>query len=81
MSSIEVKVPALKHGEGEVILAEWFVESGQVIEKDTAICELETAKVSFDVVAEEAGIIRYELEEGTTLLEGEVLAVIEKQDA
>ena len=79
--SIEVKVPALPESVSEATVAVWNKATGDVVERDEVICELETDKVMLEVPAVSAGTLgEIKAEEGATVGSGDVLALLEEGD-
>ena len=77
--TIEIKVPALPDSVADATVATWHKKTGDAIEKDEVIVELETDKVVLEVPATSNGILgKIEKEEGTTVLAGELLGSIEE---
>lgn len=77
--SIEVKVPALPESVSEATVAVWNKATGDVVERDEIICELETDKVMLEVPAVSAGTLgEIKAEEGATVGSGDVLALLEE---
>jgi len=73
--SVDVMVPALGESVTEATVATWFKAEGDRIEADEMLCELETDKVSVEVPAPSAGILRKILKpEGATVEAGGKLA-------
>ena len=77
--SIEVKVPALPESVSEATVAVWNKATGDVVERDEIICELETDKVMLEVPAVSAGTLgEIKADEGATVGSGDVLALLEE---
>lgn len=79
--SIEIKVPSVGESITEVTLSSWLKSSGDYVEQDEAICEIESDKASVELVAEKAGILTTVAEEGDTLEIGAVVASIDPSKA
>jgi len=77
MASIEVKIPSVGESVQEAILAEWFKEDGDVVEKDEPLFVIETDKVTLEVNAETAGTLSILVAAGETVEVGAVVARIE----
>lgn len=75
--SAEVKVPAVGESITSGIIAAWHKKDGEAVNSGDVIFTLETDKVSTEVTAPEAGILRTKAEEGAEVKIGEVVAVIE----
>ena len=54
---IEIKVPSPGESITEVEIANWLVESGDYVEKDQEICEIDSDKATLTINAEESGEI------------------------
>ncbi len=55
MSKIQIIVPALGESITEATVAKWYKNSGDFVSKDEVVVELETDKVTLEVVAAESG--------------------------
>lgn len=74
LRGVPIVVPALGEGVTECTLARWLVKPGDRVVRDQVILEVETDKVSVELVADEAGTIAaLELGEGTTAQVGAVV--------
>lgn len=51
-------VPAVGESITEVTVAKWLVENGDTVELDDVLCELESDKATFELVAEADGVIQ-----------------------
>ncbi|RZW02277.1 MAG: dihydrolipoamide succinyltransferase, partial [Rhodobacteraceae bacterium] len=75
--SVDVMVPALGESVSEATVSTWFKKSGDTVAQDEMLCELETDKVSVEVPAPAAGVLREILaKEGETVEAGGKLAVM-----
>jgi len=74
---VEVKIPHVGESVQEAILAEWFKQDGDSVAKDEALFVIETDKITLEVMAEVAGILRIQVPAGETVAIGAVVAVIE----
>lgn len=74
---IDIKIPTPGESITEVELAKWFVEEGEIVEKDQEIAEIESDKATLTLVAEESGKISLLIEEGTTVNLGETACRID----
>ncbi|MEN8928058.1 MAG: 2-oxoglutarate dehydrogenase complex dihydrolipoyllysine-residue succinyltransferase, partial [Flavobacteriales bacterium] len=61
----------------EVEIAEWLVETGDWVEKDQAIAEVDSDKATLELPAEESGIITLKAEEGDAVAVGAVVCLID----
>jgi len=74
---IEIKVPTVGESISEVQLLRWNKKTGDYVERDQVIAELESEKATFEVNAEKAGILTTVAAEGDQLKIGELLATID----
>lgn len=78
--SIEVLVPNLPESVSDATLATWHKKPGDRVDKNENLVDLETDKVVLEVPAPDSGILReIRKENGSTVVAGEVLAVLEPQ--
>ncbi|MGI8951835.1 MAG: 2-oxoglutarate dehydrogenase complex dihydrolipoyllysine-residue succinyltransferase [Chitinophagaceae bacterium] len=75
---IEIKVPPVGESISEVTLLKWVKKDGEFIDRDEVIAELESEKATFEVNAEQSGILKTVAKEGDTLKIGSVLATIDE---
>lgn len=76
---IEIKVPTIGESITEVMLLRWLKKDGEYVERDEVVAELESEKATFEVNAEQAGIIKLNpINEGDTLKIGDWLASIDE---
>ncbi len=78
---IEIKVPAVGESINEVTLLKWVKKDGDYVERDEVIAELESEKATFEVNAEQAGMLKTAALEGDSLRIGDLLASIDEQAA
>jgi len=72
---LPIVVPTVGESVTEVVLARWLVKPGDRVVRDQPILEVETDKVSVELVADEAGTIAaLELREGDTAPVGAIVA-------
>jgi 2-oxoglutarate dehydrogenase E2 component (dihydrolipoamide succinyltransferase) len=70
----DIMTPALGESVTEATVARWAKQSGEAVKRDEVLVELETDKVSLEVVAPEDGILsEIDAEEGATVLPGQRL--------
>jgi pyruvate/2-oxoglutarate dehydrogenase complex dihydrolipoamide acyltransferase (E2) component len=62
------------------VLATWFVPEGATVSADQLIAEVQVDKVSADVVAPVAGVIRLLVAEEAVVTQGSPIARIEESD-
>lgn len=75
---IEIKVPSVGESISEVTLLKWTKKDGEYVERDEVIAELESEKATFEVNAEQSGLLKIIAQEGDTLQIGSVLADIDE---
>ena len=75
---IDIKVPTIGESISEVTLLKWTKKEGDWVERDEVIAELESEKATFEVNAEQAGILKPLAKEGDTLNIGDVVAQIDE---
>src|SRR5678810_803642 len=76
---IEIKVPTVGESISEVTLLKWLKKDGEYVDRDDVIAELESEKATFEVNAEQSGVIKLIAREGATLNIGDVLANIDEK--
>ncbi len=75
--AVDVEIPTMGESVSEVILIEWLKADGEFVERDEAICVLETDKANVDLPAPAAGLLKHGAEIDATLGIGAVIAQIE----
>lgn len=75
---IDIKVPTVGESISEVTLVKWLKKDGEYVDRDEMIAELESEKATFEVNAEQAGILKTVGKEGDTLNIGDVVAQIDE---
>jgi 2-oxoglutarate dehydrogenase E2 component (dihydrolipoamide succinyltransferase) len=75
---ISIKVPTVGESITEVTLLKWTKAEGAWVDRDEVIAELESEKATFEVNAEQAGILFHKATEGDSILIGDVLADIDE---
>lgn len=79
---IDIKVPTVGESISEVTLLKWNKKDGDYVERDEVIAELESEKATFEVNAEQAGVIKLgTYKEGDTIKIGDLLASIDESAA
>ncbi|MBX2887143.1 MAG: 2-oxoglutarate dehydrogenase complex dihydrolipoyllysine-residue succinyltransferase [Ferruginibacter sp.] len=79
--SIEIKVPPVGESINEVTLVKWLKNDGEWVDRDEVLAELESEKATFEVNAEEAGVIKHIAKEGDDLAIGDVICSIDTDAA
>ena len=78
---IEIKVPTVGESINEVTLVKWLKKDGDYVERDEVIAELESEKATFELNAEQAGVLKQIGKEGDTLNIGDAVAQIDEAAA
>lgn len=73
---MEIRIPTVGESVIEALLAKWHKADGSAVQKDEAICEIETDKITMDLYAEVAGVLTITAAAGTTLPVGSVIGQI-----
>ena len=79
--AIEIKVPSVGESITEVTLVKWMKKDGQWVERDEMIAELESEKATFEINAEQAGVLKIIAVEGDTLKIGDIACSIDTDAA
>lgn len=77
MAIVELKVPSPGESITEVVIARWVRNTGDVVEKDEVLAEIDSDKATLTLNAEEAGKIEVLAEEGDTVKVGQVVVKID----
>ncbi|MDQ6845105.1 MAG: 2-oxoglutarate dehydrogenase complex dihydrolipoyllysine-residue succinyltransferase [Bacteroidota bacterium] len=75
--SIEIKVPSVGESINEVTLTKWIKHDGDWVDRDEVIAELESEKATFEINAEQQGILHTIAKENDTLNIGDVACTID----
>lgn len=78
---IEIKVPAVGESISEVSLVQWLKAEGDWVERDELLCEMESEKATFELNAEQAGILHIVAQAGETINIGDVACTIDETAA
>lgn len=78
---LDIKVPAVGESISEVTLVKWLKKDGEYVNRDELLCELESEKATFELNAEQAGVLRIVAQEGATLAIGDVACQIDETAA
>ncbi len=78
---IDIKIPTVGESITEVTLIKWLKPNGSYVNRDEILCELESEKATFELNAEQAGILHYVAEENATLLIGDLACTIDETAA
>ncbi|GIJ95987.1 2-oxoglutarate dehydrogenase complex dihydrolipoyllysine-residue succinyltransferase [Capnocytophaga stomatis] len=74
---LEMKVPSPGESITEVEIARWLVKTGDYVEKDQAIAEVDSDKATLELPAEASGVITLQAEEGDAVKVGQVVCLID----
>jgi 2-oxoglutarate dehydrogenase E2 component (dihydrolipoamide succinyltransferase) len=77
MATIDIKVPSPGESISEVRIAQWLVKSGDVVEKDQVIAEIDSDKATLELSAEAEGKIEVLAAADATVNVGDVVARID----
>jgi 2-oxoglutarate dehydrogenase E2 component (dihydrolipoamide succinyltransferase) len=72
--ALDVKVPAVGESVTEAMIHKWHKQSGDFVERDEVLLELETDKATVEVVAESSGKLEVVRKQGETVKIGDVVA-------
>jgi 2-oxoglutarate dehydrogenase E2 component (dihydrolipoamide succinyltransferase) len=78
---LDMKVPSPGESISEVEIASWLVSTGDYVQKDQAIAEIDSDKATLELPAEAAGRIEILVEPGTTVSVGQVVCRIDTSAA
>jgi len=74
---LQIKVPTVGESISEVVISRWNKKTGDYVEMDELLCELESDKATFELNAEAAGVLSTKGNEGDTIAIGELIAEID----
>ncbi|HEV8082506.1 MAG TPA: 2-oxoglutarate dehydrogenase complex dihydrolipoyllysine-residue succinyltransferase [Chitinophagaceae bacterium] len=75
--AIEIKVPSVGESINEVTLTKWIKKDGDWVDRDEVIAELESEKATFEINAEQQGILHTVAKENDTLKVGDIACTID----
>ena len=79
MANKDILVPNMGESVTEATISKWFKKAGDAIKQDEPLCELETDKVTMEVPAPAAGMLKeIKAAQGAVVSIGQVLGVIEE---
>lgn len=78
---LEIKVPTVGESISEVVIARWNKKTGDYVNMDELLCELESDKATFELNAEKAGVLTTKGNEGDTIKVGDVICLIDETAA
>jgi 2-oxoglutarate dehydrogenase E2 component (dihydrolipoamide succinyltransferase) len=76
--SIEVKIPTVGESITSGVLSTWHKKDGESVASGDVLLTLDTDKVSTEITAESAGVLKIKAQEGAEVQVGEVVATIEE---
>ena len=76
---LEMKVPSPGESIKEVEIATWLVKTGDYVEKDQALAEVDSDKATLTLNAEASGVIKILAKEGETIAVGSVVCSIDTE--
>ena len=79
--TLEIKIPSVGESVQEAVLAEWFKQDGDAVQKDDPLFVIETDKVTLEVVAEADGVLTILVPAGETVSIGAVVGSLLPVDA
>ncbi len=77
---IEVKVPSVGESVQEILISQWLVKDGDIVNEDEPVAELETDKATVEVPSPATGKIKIIKQEGEVVNPGDVIATVEVVD-
>jgi 2-oxoglutarate dehydrogenase E2 component (dihydrolipoamide succinyltransferase) len=75
--ALEMKVPSPGESITEVEIAQWLVKTGDYVEKNQIIAEIDSDKATLELTAEDSGIIELKAADGDVVQVGEIVCVID----
>ena len=75
--ALEIKVPTVGESISEVTISRWLKQSGDYVQMDEILCELESDKATFELNAEAAGVLKTNGNEGDTIKVGSLICSID----
>lgn len=75
--AVDITVPNIGESVTEVTISSWTKEEGTYVEMDEVVCEIESDKATFELTAEEAGILNRLVEEGDTVAVGDKVGTVD----
>jgi 2-oxoglutarate dehydrogenase E2 component (dihydrolipoamide succinyltransferase) len=75
--AFEIKVPSVGESVTEALLAQWYKEDGDHVQKDEPLYVIETDKVTLEVTAEAEGVLHIGIAAGETVAIGAIVGTID----
>ena len=76
--ALDIKIPAVGESISEVTISKWNKKSGDTVQMDEVLCELESDKATFELNAPAAGTLQIVVQEGETVGIDTLIARIEE---
>jgi 2-oxoglutarate dehydrogenase E2 component (dihydrolipoamide succinyltransferase) len=77
---VEVKVPVLAESVPDATLLNWYKQVGERVERGDSLIDLETDKVTLEIAAPEAGVLKeIRHQTGEVVLTNDILAIIDTE--
>jgi 2-oxoglutarate dehydrogenase E2 component (dihydrolipoamide succinyltransferase) len=76
LMAFQVKVPTVGESISEVTIANWLKKDGESVKMDEVIAELESDKATFELTAQQAGVLKIVKQQGETVPIGEIICEI-----
>lgn len=76
----DIKIPAVGESISEVVLSNWTKKTGDLVNQDEMLCEIESDKATFELTAEVTGYLQILAEKGSTVAVGSVVGKINKSN-
>ena len=77
--ALDIKVPSVGESINEVTLIKWIKNDGDWVDRDEVIAELESEKATFEINAEQQGILHTLAKENDTLKVGDIAGSIDEK--
>jgi len=78
---MELLIPSVGESVFEALVGKWHKADGAVVQKDEPLCEIETDKITIELVAEVAGVLQIRVPQGETVKIGTVIGEIRETAA
>jgi 2-oxoglutarate dehydrogenase E2 component (dihydrolipoamide succinyltransferase) len=74
---IEIKIPSVGESVQEAVIAQWYKQDGDRVERDEPLFVIETDKVTLEIVTEADGVLKIMVSEGEIVDIGAVVGIID----
>jgi len=74
---LEIKIPSVGESVQEAVIAQWYKQDGDRVERDEPLFVIETDKVTLEIVSEADGVLKTIAFEGETVAIGAVVGIID----